>query len=175
MPHKTQGFTLVETLVAIAILMIAIIAPFYSIQQAITASYTSRDQLIATALAQEGIEYIYYIRDNNYLTPGNSWIQGMDNCMVAQHPNGCTVDPRFSISSQALTSCTSQICSALNLTENGIYTQTPGSPATRFTRVVKIAAVPGHPEEIVVTSQVNWTTNHQTYTTTVTENLYNWL
>ncbi|MEO7537524.1 MAG: prepilin-type N-terminal cleavage/methylation domain-containing protein [Candidatus Paceibacterota bacterium] len=167
----SKGFTLVETLVAIAILMIAIVGPFYSIQQAITSSYTSRDQLIATSLAQEGAEYIYFVRDNNFLTPGNTWTQGMDNCMVAAHPNGCTVDP--TLIANALQPCNSA-CPVLNLNSSSQYTQGAGAPS-RFTRTLKIAPVPGHPEAILVTSQVTWTTNHQVFTTAATENLYNWL
>lgn len=176
-PQHTQGFTLVETLVAIAILMIAIVGPYYSVQQAITASYVSRDSLIATSLAQEGAEYIYFIRDNNYLaTPSNLWTQGMDNCLVSMHPYGCTVDPSQTLPANALAYCTSSVCPALNLnTTSGIYTQAAGSPATKFTRTVKVTAVPSHPEEMIITSQVSWTTNHSSYTTTVTENIYNWL
>ncbi|MDB5190226.1 MAG: seg [Parcubacteria group bacterium] len=172
-----QGFTLVETLVAIAILMIAIVAPFYSIQQAITTSYITRDQLIATSLAQEGAEYIYFLRDNNFLaTPVQQpWLTGMDNCRTDSpynHTYGCTVDP--SASSNQLVACSSGGCSTMNVNGNGIYTQASGL-ATRFTRTVKITPNPSQPQQVTVTSQVSWTTNHQPYTTIVTENLYNWL
>ncbi|MDB5245055.1 MAG: seg [Parcubacteria group bacterium] len=164
---KMQGFTLVETLVAIAILMIAIVAPFYSIQQSITTSYVTRDQLIATSLAQEGVEYIYYLRDTNYLTPGNSWTQGMAPCFTQ---GGCIVDP----STGSISACgNGGGCAPLNLTSGGIYTQGGSSPTTRFTRTVKATTISVN--QIEVTSQVSWTTNHSSFTTTVTEELYNWI
>ncbi len=163
-----QGFTLVETLVAIAILMIAIVGPYYSVQQAITASYASRDQLIASSLAQEGAEYIYFLRDNNYLANA-PWTQGMDPCLVSMHSNGCTVDPVLN----SLVSCAQTGCPVLNLNSaTALYTQSSGDP-TRFTRTVKIVNVT--PQQIQVTVQVNWSSQHNAYTTLVTENLYNWL
>ncbi len=134
-PNHMKGFTLVETLVAIAILMIAMVAPYYSVQQAITSSYVSRDQLIATSRAQEGTEYIYFLRDNNYLS-GQSWTQGMAPCLTS---SGCTIDA----STGVVAACGSS-CAALQLTSSGIYTQTGSSPVTKFTRIVRITIISKH-------------------------------
>ncbi|MES2225692.1 MAG: prepilin-type N-terminal cleavage/methylation domain-containing protein [Patescibacteria group bacterium] len=168
------GFTLVETLVAITILMIAIVGPFYSVQQAISASYAARDQLIASSLAQEGAEYIYFLRDNNYLSgTGNSWLQNMDACKVNTLSDpGCTVDPT---QGNALAACSSSGCLPLRLSSTGLYTQNTlgGYPVTRFTRTVKILQVSASEAKVVV--QVTWSTSHRPYTITVTDDLYNWL
>ncbi len=61
------GFTLVETLVAIAIIMVAITGPYASAAQAIAAARIARDHTIATFLAQEGIEIVRAERDKVYL------------------------------------------------------------------------------------------------------------
>lgn len=163
--QTVRGFTLVETLVAIAILMIAIVGPFYSVQQAITASYISRDQLIASSLAQEGVEYVYFLRNNNYLA-GNSWLTGMNSCTGTY---GCAVDP----TQNTVTACTAGGCAPLKLSTTGLYTQSGNYPVTRFTRTVKIQTVSA--TEVHVTVTVTWLTEHNNYTVSINEELYNWL
>ncbi len=70
-----QGFTLVETLVAVAILMIAIAGPLTIANQALITALGSRNVMIATYLAQDGMESIKNIKDNNLAT-GNTWTSG---------------------------------------------------------------------------------------------------
>lgn len=170
-----KGFTLVETLVAISILMIAIVIPFYGIQKAIEASYVARDQLIASSLAEEAMEYVYYVRDNNFYYyntngsyPGGDWLGGLTNyCNVSSNPSGCIVDP-----TQSTVSACSGTCPALKLSASNLYTYGSGT-ATRFVRTVKIETVNSYQSRITVT--VVSSTEHKTYTATVTENIYSWL
>jgi len=61
---KNSGFTLIETLVAIAILMIAITGPLTIANQALTAALGARNVMIATYLAQDGMESLKNIKDN---------------------------------------------------------------------------------------------------------------
>lgn len=164
-PRRPRGFTLVETLVAIAILMLAIVVPYFSIQQAIVTSYAARDQLIASQLAQEGEEFIYFKRDTNYLASA-SWLNGLSPCMTS---SGCTVDPALN----AIAACSSSGCPALKLSTTGLYTQSGSYPATRFTRTVKI--VPVSATQVKVLVQVNWITEHRSYSVSTVDDLYNWL
>lgn len=64
------GFTILETLVAISILLLALTAPLVIVSQALRSSYFSRDQITAYYLAQEAIEYLRNKRDNQGLTTG---------------------------------------------------------------------------------------------------------
>lgn len=170
-PRK-KGFTLVETLVAISILMISIIGPMYSVFQAVQTTYIARDQLIATALAQEGVEYVRHHRDNNYLfnlaNPSSTvgWLNGLAPC---QNASTCMVDITAGESTPPV-SC-SGTCSPLMLSGTSIYAYA-GTP-TRFTRTVNIRDV--NPNESVVTSTVTWTNSRIPFSITVTEDLYNWL
>lgn len=81
MNHKTtknnHGFTLVETLVAIAVLMIAVAGPLSIANRALTSALYSRDQSIASNLAQESMEIIKNIRDNNIKNNAVSFLEGL--------------------------------------------------------------------------------------------------
>src|SRR5665213_1019796 len=65
--RRQRGFTLVETLAAISLITIAIVAPMALTVQSLQAAYYARDQITASNLAQEGIEAIRSVRDGNIL------------------------------------------------------------------------------------------------------------
>ena len=56
--RTTRGFTLVETLAAITLIMVAIVAPMGLTVQSLSVAYYARDQITASNLAQEGIEAV---------------------------------------------------------------------------------------------------------------------
>jgi type II secretory pathway pseudopilin PulG len=61
------GFTLVETLVAITVLLVAIVGPMTIAAQGLQASFFAREETTAVYLAQEGIEAVERARDNGAL------------------------------------------------------------------------------------------------------------
>lgn len=62
-----KGMTLIETLVAITILSVAIVAPMSLTMQSLASAYYARDQIVASNLAQEAIESVRAARDSNIL------------------------------------------------------------------------------------------------------------
>ena len=73
--NYSQAFTLIETLVAIAILMISIAGPLAVANKALTASLYAKDQTTASFLAQEEMEIIKNIKDNNIAeSNGIGWL-----------------------------------------------------------------------------------------------------
>ncbi|MBP9757778.1 MAG: prepilin-type N-terminal cleavage/methylation domain-containing protein [Candidatus Pacebacteria bacterium] len=65
--HK-RGFTLIETLVAVSLMVIAIVAPMSLVAQSLATAYYARDQVAAYSLAQEAIEAVRAVRDGNILS-----------------------------------------------------------------------------------------------------------
>ena len=178
MNTSKKGFTLVETMVAIAVLAIALVGPYSAVETALNASYVARDELIASALAQEGMEYIRSIRDNNYLN-SRTWLVGLSTLSCYNNAvSYCIVDPTLgdvnttpsAISASALASVP-----VLKVTSTGLYNHRTiaTNTNTRFKRTVQLTTVNGNEVKVMVV--VSWISAHQSYSVTVTDNLQNWL
>lgn len=97
--HK-GGFTLVESLVAIFILLISITGPMLFAQNGLRAAYLAKDQFTAFFLAQDAIEYIKNIRDNNSIAGNfssksrNEWVKSFKDGNACFGTRGCSIDTR---------------------------------------------------------------------------------
>jgi prepilin-type N-terminal cleavage/methylation domain-containing protein len=70
----SKGFTLVETLVAIAIFTMSILGLMSVMAQGISDTTYAKQKIIATYLAQEGIEYVRNMRDTEvFLQNSEEW------------------------------------------------------------------------------------------------------
>ena len=72
--QKNKGFTIVETIIAIFVFSVAITAVMAVFSRGIESTDYAKNKMIASYLAQEGIEHIRNLRDN-YLFFGdpNGW------------------------------------------------------------------------------------------------------
>lgn len=95
-PIVSAGFTILETLVAISILVLALTAPLVIVSQALKSSYFSRDQITAYYLAQEAVEYLRNKRDNQGLAAdasADNWIMNFtdDSGSMINDANSTTI------------------------------------------------------------------------------------
>ena len=103
MPKSTTGFTLVEALVAISLLMVAISSPMYIAQKGLSASMFARDQMTASFLAQDGIEAVKNIRDYMAInqkagnTPYTDWLELLNSCICDDVDKKCDFDDSASL------------------------------------------------------------------------------
>ncbi len=91
---QQQGFTIIETLVAITILMIAIVGPLTIAHKGLQAANQARDQIVASYLAQDAIEYVRNVKENN-IRAGRYWLTGFAGCISTSVENPlayCTLD-----------------------------------------------------------------------------------
>lgn len=186
-----QGFTLVETLIAVFILSTSIAAPLTVASRALTTALVAKDQITAFYLAQDAVEYVRFARDTNRLAGGN-WITGAGgtgatiNLTPCLNALGCYLDST-SISPAiptvcpvpAGTSCTvsTPTTNASNLyfdNTNKRYTYTSsGNTKTFFTRKVTITNAVA--DEAVLTVTVYWVdTGYVVRSVVISENLFNW-
>lgn len=125
--NHTVGFTLIEALVAISILMIAIASPMTLAQKGLSSASLSKDQMIAAFLAQDAIEAVKNIRDQIAVsqTTGD-WLTGptqdgfLSVCI-------CPTDDRCNFDSDNLKSCTIDT-TAKNWDSNSIKVSYPPVP-----------------------------------------------
>lgn len=185
--YHIRGFTLLETLIAVSILALAVSGPLFAASRAIVAAQTARDQLTASYLAQEGVEYVRAMRDNIYLTyyrasgsniSDDAWtdfISGSSaGSITSCKATTCTLDPQRTMgtgSNLALTTCSAGSCGPLYLS-SGLYTQQAVGTLTPFTRTIQVTEVSS--TEARVVSSVTWTFHGRSYTVSVRDNLTGW-
>lgn len=161
---QSSGFTLVETLIAIAILLTAVVGPISLIGDALHKLYYAKDQMIAINLAQEGIEVVRQVRDTNMLAGSPTlWdaVIGAGNYTV-------------NASSATITSFGGGSVPQPVMISGGFYVQNSGT-LTQFKRIITTENVVGAVgRELKVTSTVTWKTGGQTGTIAVSEYLFKW-
>lgn len=182
------GFTLIETLIAIAVLTLAVVGPLYTASRSIVAAQTANDQLTASYLAQEGIEYVRAMRDYEFLSfykaanvnvSSAAWtdfVSGSGVGSIARcRTTACAYDPYYTMASgNSLTPCSGGVCTPLYLVNN-IYTEQSsiaGAVRTPFTRSIQAYDVTGNEERIV--STVSWSFHGIPYSVMVTDHLTSW-
>ena len=182
--NQQSGFSLVETLVSITILLIVITGPLSISSQAAKSTSFSSEQVVAFFLAQEGLEIAQKGRDdfilrnflekepvedpNFYYTPWSSYF--IDTTSFGKfrhcfHGNGCPLEIITNATGEVKTptnNCGNNLANCkLYYNQNGDrsrYTYTPGTETNpSYTRVIRFQPVVGA-DQIRVTSEVTWRT-----------------
>jgi type II secretory pathway pseudopilin PulG len=134
--ERSRAFTLVETLIAISILMLSITGPLYFASESLKAAVYARDQITAFYLAQDAFEQIHKIRDDNIYFDGASWYTGLDVCTADK--TLCRVNTTGLLYAVAASPSSDDYFLYLN-EESGEYShQSSGGTKTIFQRKVKI-------------------------------------
>lgn len=153
----SQGFTLLETLVAIFIIIVALAGVFGLVARLTFTATLSSAQLTAAYLAQEGIEIVRNIRDTNYLM-GTAWDS---NLPPGEFGADYTTQgfPDFD-------------CNNKNLKFDSSFYGCTTDSDTKFKR--KITIMPNG-DILEVSVEVTWQHRGRDLKVTAKENLYKWL
>lgn len=170
--HARSGFTLVEVLVSITLLLMVIVGPLQILTRTNNSTQFATEQMTAWFLAQEGLELAQQGRDSYLLryfedstAMPNPWqkfasttSQGdiYKKCFSSASGCGLTVD---TLGLTTVTDCTAGTGCKLYLASSGRnryqYSSAGGASTTPFTRVITMK-VSGN--EVVATSTVTWRT-----------------
>ncbi len=159
--NNLKAFTLIEVVLAIFILSIAVSGAFTLISQTLNAATLAQSKLIASYLAQEGVEIVENIRNTN-------WLAHIDDPDVSWQDNLNGGDWQIDYKNQKLAYGISG--NFLNIDDGGFYSYSPGTP-TLFKRKISIL---NYENNIEVMVDVSWAQNGATYHSKVLQNLSNW-
>lgn len=171
-----RGFSLIETLVAIVVLVGAIAGPLTLASQGIKAASLFKNQLIASNLAQEGMELVHAKRDSNILQ-GKDWMEGITDVCGG---SGCYIryTPTDNSSAQiTFQPCGGGGCPFFFVTPEGWYVQKTsadnGDAETTFRRTILVTNVVAG-SEVKVETTLEWRERFSTLTFDAAEHLLKW-
>ncbi len=160
-----KGFTLVETLIAISILLLSISAPLTIASKGLSSSYFARDQIVAFYLAQDAVEYVRNTRDNNFLA-GLDWLNGLPD----------TEGKLFTVDTTdgTMALCPLENCVALDFNDStGLYSHDDlGGSESIYTRSISVQKI--NINEVIVSVEVSWVTGTRSRSFSISENILNW-
>ena len=193
--NAQSGFSLVETLVAVTILLIVIIGPMTISSQSAKSTSFASEQVIAFFLAQEGAELIHKHRDDffnrSYSTTTASvytsspWADFKASTVysrcVLSSGRGCGIQiDRTSIGTINAIRCSGEACplyfdDTVNSISRSRYTHTSTANTENTPYRREITLEPISADEIKVTSRVSWNSGNtrDEQSTTVETYLFN--
>lgn len=155
-----NGFTLIEVIIAILILSLVIVGTMFGISLNLASAVRIKNNLIATNLAQEGLEIVRNIRDNDWLN-GRAFGASLPNGTYIAEWNSLNLSPFQDI--------------FLKKDSNGLYNYSSGQN-TIFKRKIIIGNSSSNPATVekVAKVEVSWQEKKVLKTIQAELHLFNW-
>jgi type II secretory pathway pseudopilin PulG len=176
--QENRGFTILEITIVIFIITIGLIGILSLSNQNVQVQYVNKNTVIASQLAQEGLEIVRNKRDTNWLR-GYDWEKSTtSNSVLAIIPGWPSVGTQVQYTVDAVTGLNNVVTgindanAKLYLNAANLYTHAVTATSTGFSRVVTVGN-----ESIAstsVTCLVQWKKGTNTYNFTAQTVLYNW-
>jgi prepilin-type N-terminal cleavage/methylation domain-containing protein len=172
---QNSGFTLLEIIVVIFIITIGLLGILSLGNQNVQVQSINRNSVIASQLAQEGLEQVRNKRDMN-------WLQGADwetSSSSGSHLDILQVAGSYTYTVDAYTGSIKTVSgiadplAKLYINNGGFYTHAVNATSTPFSRIITVS----HENNLASTSVnclVQWKRGTNTYSFTAQTVLYNW-
>ncbi len=164
---KQNGFTILETIIAFFIITIGMVGVLTLVVQNVQVQYINKNVLIASHLAQEGLELVRNVRDNNWLTPGHGWTQDIVG------DGTYTIDYRGRMNINNTANDINDAGAKLYIDSNGFYSHEATAEATNFYRLITVVDNSGN-GYLDVECKIRWLEKAQNYDYTAKTLLYDW-
>lgn len=169
-----RGFSLLETVVALGILVVGIGGAVGLVSQSLANISAIKNKAIAANLAQEGIEVVRNFRDENWLKDCD-WRTG-GSCGSGQAGIDLNVDGDYRVQYNG-TSLIAYAVTPLQLNSSGYYGYNgqfsfSGGQDTVFKRKISISTISVNQIKVVAT--IDWAERGGTRSMVIEDRLYNW-
>jgi prepilin-type N-terminal cleavage/methylation domain-containing protein len=176
---SNTGFTLIETLVSLAIFSVSIVALISVTASGVADTNFVKNKLTASYLAQEGVEMVRNIRDSNSLSllggNGIPWAPFTASVFSScTPPNGCKIESSANSLVATICQVTNGYGCQLNYDSSGFYTYA-SSTASPFSRLITVQDALDGNNEVKVTSTVSWNQGSSPKSVTYSESLFDWI
>ncbi|OIO17307.1 hypothetical protein COV56_02730 [Candidatus Kuenenbacteria bacterium CG11_big_fil_rev_8_21_14_0_20_37_9] len=160
-----QGMTLVETTVALGILMVGIMASLVLMLSTFNFAERNEQEIIVVNLAREGVEAVRALRNNQAIDLFDGSYDNKNYII--------DVDENFNLDNELFGITSIEDCAdcALMLI-NGRYLHGGGGAGTNFKRMITIENVSSSEKKIL--SRISWTHKGETHSFLLEANLTNW-
>jgi len=159
--NNKKGFSILEIIVALFVIAMGMIGVLSLIVQNVQAQYINKNSLVASQLAQEGLELVRNKRDKNWLN-GQVWDSGL--------LGSYRIDYTGTITNVSLASA------RLNKSQEGYYwhDEDGSDPNTIFSRLITASRLDASADKLKVSCLIQWEERGQTHQYIADTVLYNW-
>ena len=162
---NNSGISILEVVVAVMIIAMGMVGVLSLVIQNVEAQYINKNLLMASGLAQEGLELVRNVRDLNWLTTSNAWNQGIvgDGTYVIDYGGLASVNMAVNSIDEA--------GARLYVNNNGLYTHTVTATATNFYRLITVV---DNTDYLDIKCAIRWKDGTQNHNYVAETYLYNW-
>lgn len=188
--QKNRGFTLIETMIAVFILVMAMNGLLGLIASSLFSARYAKNEIVANYLVQEAVDYVRNDRDTTVFQKngGGTWatFQAKYSGNGCFTPDGCEIEPANTSSN--VTACSGTVggsfgalpCRVLNYDDSAsnrdfyTYSTPAGYTSSNFKRQVKMSISPTNADELDIKVTVEWLNGSLVRTKISRVSLLNW-